>query len=175
MTPEEKQVYQSPYPKGPFGDQKLEPKPTILTTLHPSRSGEKRQMQTQLLKSCIQNVYKATKSEQDPRKRNKDPTPRTSQRQCLTPRLTSRNSWTDQGRKEERREGRVHENRETDNDIEKILEKNGGTDSKIFGIMGNIYNERFHLIRIHPPIGKQPEYLQATTLAKDNEIHGIGR
>ncbi|KAA6353025.1 MAG: hypothetical protein EZS28_051447, partial [Streblomastix strix] len=24
-------------------------------------------------------------------------------------------------------------------------------------------------------MGKQPEYLQATTLAKDNEIHGKGR
>ncbi|KAA6377235.1 MAG: hypothetical protein EZS28_027237 [Streblomastix strix] len=68
MIPEAKQDCQSLYPKSFFGHQKLEPKSTLLTISHPGKSGEKRQMQPFLLKSCIQNVQKATRSEQGPRK-----------------------------------------------------------------------------------------------------------
>ncbi|KAA6403420.1 MAG: hypothetical protein EZS28_001048 [Streblomastix strix] len=122
--PEAKQVNQSPYPISPQRVPKLEPTPNILSTSHPCRSREKRQMQPQLLMTSPQNPPNATRPVQDLRNRNKDPTPRIRQRQSSTPRLTSRNSWTDQGRKEERREGRNLENRETDNDDGEILDSN---------------------------------------------------
>ncbi|KAA6366510.1 MAG: hypothetical protein EZS28_037964, partial [Streblomastix strix] len=111
---EAKQVNLSPYPISPQGVSKLEPTPTLLTSSHPSRSGEKRQKQLQLLKTRTQNAPKATRPVQDPRSRNKDLTPKSRQKQSPIPRLTSWISWTEQERKEERREGRDLENRETD-------------------------------------------------------------
>ncbi|KAA6355040.1 MAG: hypothetical protein EZS28_049433, partial [Streblomastix strix] len=66
---EAKQVHQSPYPISPQGVPKLEPTPTLLTTSHYSRSGEKRHMQPQLLKTSPQNSPKATRPVQDPRNR----------------------------------------------------------------------------------------------------------
>ncbi|KAA6372583.1 MAG: hypothetical protein EZS28_031890 [Streblomastix strix] len=58
--------------------------------------------------------------------RNKDSTPITTQKQSPIPRMTSRISWTEQERKEERCEGRDLEDREINNDNEEILNKNGG-------------------------------------------------
>ncbi|KAA6396972.1 MAG: hypothetical protein EZS28_007506 [Streblomastix strix] len=91
------------------------------------------------------------------------------------PRLTCRNRWTDQGRKEERREGRDLGIREIDNDSGEILDGNVSTNSEILAIMGNNQHERFHTISIYAPIERQPEYQQATTLVKDNEIQGYRR
>ncbi|KAA6359299.1 MAG: hypothetical protein EZS28_045175, partial [Streblomastix strix] len=121
-----------------------------------------------------QNAPKTTRQVQNLRNRNIDPTPRIRLRQCPTPRLTSRNSWTDQGRKEERREYINLENREIDNDIEEILDGNGQTDNKIIGTMGNNQHQKFHSIRVYPPMERQLQYQQATILVKDNEIQGNG-
>ncbi|KAA6364585.1 MAG: hypothetical protein EZS28_039888, partial [Streblomastix strix] len=75
------------------------------------------------------------------------------QKQRSTPRLTSRISWTEQEGKEERRESRDLENRETDNEDGEILDRNG----------------------IYPPKERQSEYQQAITLVKDNKIQGNRR
>ncbi|KAA6392831.1 MAG: hypothetical protein EZS28_011646, partial [Streblomastix strix] len=132
-TPEAKRAFQSHYSISPQGFPKLEPTLTLLTASHTSRNGEKRQMLPQLQKTSPPNTPKATGPVQDPRNRNNDPNPRVRQRQCPTPKLTSRYSWTDQGRIEERRQGRDLENRETDNDNEEILNNNWESDSKILG------------------------------------------
>ncbi|KAA6368924.1 MAG: hypothetical protein EZS28_035548, partial [Streblomastix strix] len=127
------------------------------------------------LKTCPQNSPKATKPVQDPRNCNKNSTPKTRQRQCPTPSLTSRNSWIDQGRKEEKRKGIDLENRETDKENREILDGNGKTNSEILGIMGNSYHERFHPLCIYPQLERQPEDNQATMLVKDYEILWNGR
>ncbi|KAA6368913.1 MAG: hypothetical protein EZS28_035559, partial [Streblomastix strix] len=117
----------------------------------------------------------ATKPEKDLRNRNKDPTPKIRWRWNPTPRLISQNSWTDQGRKEEIMNGRNLENHETDNDNEEILDRNGGSDSEIFGIMENNYLKKFHIIRIYLPMERQPEYQQSIAIVIDNEIQGNRR
>ncbi|KAA6365576.1 MAG: hypothetical protein EZS28_038896, partial [Streblomastix strix] len=89
---------------------------------------------------------------QDPRNRNKDSTQTTKQKQNLIPRLTSRISWTEEEREEERREGGDLENRETDKESREILDGNGGINSEIFRIMGNNQHERLYPIRIQPPV-----------------------
>ncbi|KAA6362505.1 MAG: hypothetical protein EZS28_041966, partial [Streblomastix strix] len=111
----------------------------------------------------------------DPRNRNKDSTPKTRQKQNPTPRLTSRISWTEQKGKEEGREGRDLENRETDKENREILGRNGGINSQILEIMGNYQYKKFHPIRINLPIVRQSEYQQAITLVKDKEIQGNKR
>ncbi|KAA6365787.1 MAG: hypothetical protein EZS28_038686, partial [Streblomastix strix] len=160
---EAKQVNQSPYPISSQGVPKLEPTLTLLTTSQRSRSGEKRQMQPQLLKTRQQNSPKATRPMQDPRNRNKDSTQTTKQKQNPIPRLTSRISWTEEEREEERREGRDLENCETDKENREILNGNGGINSEIFRIMGNNQHERLYPIRIHPPMERQFEYQQPIT------------
>ncbi|KAA6374798.1 MAG: hypothetical protein EZS28_029674, partial [Streblomastix strix] len=122
---EAEQACKNPYPISPKGVPKLEPISTLLTTSHPSRSGEKRQMQLQLLQTSPQSTPKATKPVQDPRNRNKDSTQTTKQKQSPIPRLTSRISWTEDEREEERREGRDLENCETDKENREILDGNG--------------------------------------------------
>ncbi|KAA6364265.1 MAG: hypothetical protein EZS28_040207, partial [Streblomastix strix] len=86
-----------------------------------SRSREKRQMQPQLLQINPQITPKAIRPVQDSRNRNKDLTQTTKQKQNPIPRLTSRISWTEEEREEERREGRDLENRETDKENREIL------------------------------------------------------
>ncbi|KAA6363435.1 MAG: hypothetical protein EZS28_041037 [Streblomastix strix] len=108
------------------GVPKLEPTLTLLTISHPSKSSEKRQMQPQLLQTCPQNTPKVTRPVQDPRNRNKDSIQTTKQKQNLIPRLTSRISWIEEERVEERREGGDLENRETDKENREILDGNGG-------------------------------------------------
>ncbi|KAA6401434.1 MAG: hypothetical protein EZS28_003032 [Streblomastix strix] len=127
---EAKQVNQSPYPINPQRASKLEPTLTLLTTQHPSRSREKGQIQSQLLKTSPQNTPKATRPVQDSRNRNKDSTPTTKQKQSPIPRLMSRISWTKQERKEEIMEGRDLENRETDKENREILDGNGGSTAR---------------------------------------------
>ncbi|KAA6384684.1 MAG: hypothetical protein EZS28_019790 [Streblomastix strix] len=172
---EAKQVNQSPYPISPQGVPKLEPTLTLLTTSHPSRSREKRQMQPQLLQTSPQNTPKAIRPVQDPRNRNKDSTPKTRQKQSPIPKPISRISWTEKERDQERREGRDLENRETDKENREILDKNGRINNEIFRLMGNNQYERLHLIRIYPPVERQSAYQQPITLVKDNEIQGNGR
>ncbi|KAA6354600.1 MAG: hypothetical protein EZS28_049873 [Streblomastix strix] len=101
--PEEKQIYQIPYPINHQGVQKLEPTSTLLTTSHSSRSGEKRHMQPKLLKTSPQNAPKATRPVQDPRNRNKDSTLKTRYKQSPILGPTSQISWTEYEGKEERR------------------------------------------------------------------------
>ncbi|KAA6356647.1 MAG: hypothetical protein EZS28_047826 [Streblomastix strix] len=132
-------------------------------------------MQPQLLQTSPQNTPKATRPVWDPRNRNKDSTQTTKQKQNLIPRLTSRISWTEKEREEERREGRDLENRETDKENREILNRNGGINSEIFRIMGNNQHERLYPIRIHPPVERRFEYQQPITLVKDNEIQGNRR
>ncbi|KAA6378376.1 MAG: hypothetical protein EZS28_026098 [Streblomastix strix] len=103
------------------------------------------------------------------------PTPGNKQGYRPTPRLISRNSWTDQGGKEERRECLDLENSEIYNDNEEILDRNGGTDGEIFGIVTIDQQERLHPTRIHPSVERQFEYQQTTTLIKDIEIQVNGR
>ncbi|KAA6385494.1 MAG: hypothetical protein EZS28_018982 [Streblomastix strix] len=146
---EAEQVNQSPYPINPQGVPKLEPTLTLLTTLQPSSCREKRQMQPQILYICPQNTPRATRPVQDPRNRNKDSTQTTKQKQNPNPRLSSRISLTEEEREEERREGRDLENRETDKENREIQNGNRGTNSEIFGIMGNNQHERFYPIMIH--------------------------
>ncbi|KAA6374181.1 MAG: hypothetical protein EZS28_030292 [Streblomastix strix] len=172
MILEAKQVNQSPYPISLQGVPKLEPTPTVLTTSYPSWSREKRQMQPQLLKTCPQITPKATGQVQDRRNINMDSTPKTRQKLSQTPRLTSRISWIEQKGKQEGREGRDLENRETDKENREISDRNGRINSEIRGIMRNNQHERFNLIRIYPPKERQSEYQQTTTLVKDNEIQG---
>ncbi|KAA6359290.1 MAG: hypothetical protein EZS28_045183, partial [Streblomastix strix] len=175
MILEAKLVNQSPQPINPQGISKLKPTLTLLTTSYPSRSREKQQMQPQLLKTSPKNAPKATRPVQDPRNRNKDSTLKTRQKQSPTPRLTSRISWTEQKGKQERREGRDLENRETDKENREISDTNRRINSVIFAIMGNYKHERFHSIRIYPPMERQQEHQQATTSVKDNEIQGNRR
>ncbi|KAA6335628.1 MAG: hypothetical protein EZS28_052948 [Streblomastix strix] len=130
---EAKYANQSPYRISSWGVSKLEPTLTLLTTSHLSRSGEKRQMQPQLLKISLQNTPKATRPVQDPRNRNKDSTQTTKQKQNLIPRPTSWNSWTDQRRKGGRMEVRDLENCETIIENEEILDRIGRTNTQIFG------------------------------------------
>ncbi|KAA6318577.1 MAG: hypothetical protein EZS28_054926, partial [Streblomastix strix] len=99
---------------------------TLLTTSQHSRSREKRQMQPQILQTSQQNTLRASRPVQDPKNRSKGSTQTTKQKQNPIPRLTSRISWTEEGREEERREGRDLENRETDKENRKILNRNGG-------------------------------------------------
>ncbi|KAA6380464.1 MAG: hypothetical protein EZS28_024007, partial [Streblomastix strix] len=98
-----KKTCQNPNSLGPQRLPNLEPTRTLLTTSHPCRSGEKRWMEPQFLRKSLSNTPEATRPVQDPRNRNKDPTPRIRQKQSPIQRLTSQKSWTDQGRKEERR------------------------------------------------------------------------
>ncbi|KAA6359390.1 MAG: hypothetical protein EZS28_045083 [Streblomastix strix] len=102
------------------------------------------------------NTPKATGLMQNTKNRYKNPTPRIRRRQSPILRLTSRNSWTNQGRKEERWRGKDLENRKTDNNNEEILDRNGGADSDILIIMGNNQHERFFPIKIYPLMEKQP-------------------
>ncbi|KAA6389271.1 MAG: hypothetical protein EZS28_015202 [Streblomastix strix] len=67
---------------------------------------------------------KAIEPVQDPRIRYKDLTTRTRQRQHPTPRLTSRISWTEEERDQERMKGRNFENRKNGNDNEYVQNKN---------------------------------------------------
>ncbi|KAA6362794.1 MAG: hypothetical protein EZS28_041680, partial [Streblomastix strix] len=175
MILEAKQVNQSPYPISSQGVLKLEPTLTLLTTSQPSKSREKRQMQPQLLQTSPQNTPKATRPMQDPRNRNKDSTPKTRQKQSPIPRLASRISWTELEEKEEGREGRDLENRETDKENREILEGNGVINSEIFRIIGNNQHERLHPLMIYPLVERQFEYQQSITLVKDNEIQGNRR
>ncbi|KAA6337133.1 MAG: hypothetical protein EZS28_052817, partial [Streblomastix strix] len=69
-----------------------------------------------------QNAPKATRPVQDPRNRNKYSTPKTRQKQSPILRLTSRISWTEEERNQERREGRDLENSETDKENREILD-----------------------------------------------------
>ncbi|KAA6367397.1 MAG: hypothetical protein EZS28_037075, partial [Streblomastix strix] len=170
-----KKASQSPNQISPQRFQKLEPTPNLLTILLPGSYGELMQMQPQLLQTSPQNTPKATRSEQDPSNRNKDSTSSIKQKQSPIPRLTSRISWTEQERKEERREGRDLENCETDNDNEEMLDMNGWINSEIFRIMGNNQHERLHPIRIYPLIERQLEYLLDVTIVVDNEIQGRRR
>ncbi|KAA6335316.1 MAG: hypothetical protein EZS28_052979, partial [Streblomastix strix] len=112
---------------------------------------------------------------QDPRNRNKDSTQTTKQKQNLIPRLTSRISWTEEEREEERRVGRDLENREADKENREILNGNGGINSEIFRIMGNNQHERLYPIRIHSPVERRFEYQQPIELIKDDEIQGNRR
>ncbi|KAA6362507.1 MAG: hypothetical protein EZS28_041968 [Streblomastix strix] len=73
---------------------------------------------------------------------------------------------------EEGMEGRDLENRETDKENRKILDRNGRINSEILGIMGNYQHERFHPIRIYLPMKRESEYQQVIMLVKDNEILG---
>ncbi|KAA6395501.1 MAG: hypothetical protein EZS28_008975 [Streblomastix strix] len=107
-----------------------------------------------------------TQPVQDLRNRSKDPTPKIRQQWSLTPRLCSRNSWTDQ----DRREVRDLENLEIDKDNREILDRNWGTNREKFGTIGNNQPERFHPIRINPLIKRQLKYQQTLTLVKDIEI-----
>ncbi|KAA6358720.1 MAG: hypothetical protein EZS28_045752, partial [Streblomastix strix] len=52
---------------------------------------------------------------------------------------------------------------------------NGRINSVILGTMGNYQHERFHPIRIYPPMERQSEHQQATTLVKDYQIQGNRR
>ncbi|KAA6366618.1 MAG: putative Transposon Ty3-G Gag-Pol polyprotein, partial [Streblomastix strix] len=117
----------------------------------------KRQMQPHLLKTSPQNTPKATRPVQDLRNRNKVVTPKIRQKQSPTPRLTSRNSWTEQERKEERREGRDLENHETDNEDSEILDRNGRTNSEKFGTTRINQLDILQLIRIYSPMGLEEE------------------
>ncbi|KAA6381947.1 MAG: hypothetical protein EZS28_022528 [Streblomastix strix] len=175
MILEVKQVNQSPYPISPQGVPKLELTTTLQTTSYSSRSGEKRQMQPQLLKTSPQTAPKASIPVQDLRNRNKNPALRIRQKQSPIPRPTSRNSWTDQGRKEERGEGRDLENFDTDKEKREISDRNRKIDSEILGTMGNYQHERFHPIRIYPLKERQLEYQEAIMSDKDNEIQGTRR
>ncbi|KAA6357957.1 MAG: hypothetical protein EZS28_046515, partial [Streblomastix strix] len=83
-------------------------------------------MQAQLLKTSPQNTPNATRPVQDSRNRNKDSTPKTRQKQNPTPRLTSRISWIDQERNEERREGRDLDDHQTDKENREISDRNWG-------------------------------------------------
>ncbi|KAA6395589.1 MAG: hypothetical protein EZS28_008888 [Streblomastix strix] len=166
---EAKQANQSPYPISSQGVQKLEPTPTLLTTSYPSRSGEKRQMQPQLLRTSPKNAPKATRPVQDPRNRNKTSSPKTRRKQSPISSLTYWISWNDQGRKYERREGKDLENSEIDKGNREILDGNGRINSEIFRIMGNNQHEGFHPIRIYPTVERRFEYQQPITLVKDNQ------
>ncbi|KAA6367799.1 MAG: hypothetical protein EZS28_036675, partial [Streblomastix strix] len=109
---------------------------------------------------------------QDPRNRNKDSTKTTKQKQSPIPRLTSRISWTEEERDQERRKGRDFENRETDKENREILDGNGRINSEIFRSMGNNQHQRLHPIRIYPPVERQLEYQQPITVVRDNQIQG---
>ncbi|KAA6363261.1 MAG: hypothetical protein EZS28_041213 [Streblomastix strix] len=100
---------------------------------------------------------------------------RIRQVQSLILRLPCRISWIEQKGKEERREGRELENRETEKEDSEILDRNGGINNEIFSIMGNNQHERFHPIWINPPKERQLEYQQPIMIVKDNEIRGKGR
>ncbi|KAA6356553.1 MAG: hypothetical protein EZS28_047920, partial [Streblomastix strix] len=167
---EAEQVNQSPYLISPQGVPNLEPTPTLLTTSHNSRSGEKRQMQPQLLKTSPQNAPKATRPVQDPRNGNKESTQTTKQKQSPIPRPTSRISWTEEERDQEKGEGRDLENRETDKENREILDRNGRINNEIFGITGNNQYEKLYPIRIYPPVERQLECQRTKMLVKDNEI-----
>ncbi|KAA6402178.1 MAG: hypothetical protein EZS28_002288 [Streblomastix strix] len=91
-------------------------------------------------------------------------------KQSPIPRLTSRISLTDYERKEQRSDCGDFENPENDNEYREIFDRNEGTDSKILGKMGNNYLEKFHPIKIQPPMERKLEYQQAMTQVKDNEI-----
>ncbi|KAA6395062.1 MAG: hypothetical protein EZS28_009408 [Streblomastix strix] len=131
---------------------------------------EKKADVAQQLKTSPQNTPKATRPVQDPRNRNMYSTPKTRQKQSPIPKLTSGFSRTEQEGKEERRMGRDFVNREMDKKNREILDGNGKTNSEILGLMGDNQLERFHPIRIYPPVERRFEYQQPIMLVKDNEI-----
>ncbi|KAA6318487.1 MAG: hypothetical protein EZS28_054940, partial [Streblomastix strix] len=122
---------------------KLEPTPTLLTTSYLSRCRKNRLMQPQLLKTSPKNTPNARELVQGLRNRIKDQTPEIRYRQSPTPRLTSRISWTDQERKEKRREGKDLENCETDNEGGEILDRNGGQTARYLEYWETIYMKDF--------------------------------
>ncbi|KAA6388043.1 MAG: hypothetical protein EZS28_016432 [Streblomastix strix] len=155
MILQAKQVNQSPYPTSRQGALKLEPTLTLLTTQYLNRSREKRQTQPQLLKTSPQNTPKAAKSVHNLRNRNKDLTQKFGQKQSPTLILTSRITWTEQERMEERREGRDLENREIDKEDREISDRNGGQTARYLEQSETINLKKSHPIKNNPPIETQ--------------------
>ncbi|KAA6389396.1 MAG: hypothetical protein EZS28_015069 [Streblomastix strix] len=124
-APKAQRAYQSPYQISPKRVPKLWLSPTLLITSYLSKSKDKRQMSLQSLKTSPPNAPKATRPVQDLRSINMDLTLKFRQRQSPTPRLTSRISWTELIRKEERWDGRDLENSETGKENREILDRNG--------------------------------------------------